>query len=50
MRRGYSIVETLAATLVMGVSISGMIGAWSYCFNRSGGTRDLGLATQIARG
>jgi prepilin-type N-terminal cleavage/methylation domain-containing protein len=48
-RRGFSLAEVLAASLILGVAISGMFSLWNVCNNSIRNSGEINQAGQIAR-
>ena len=48
-RRGFSLLESLIASVVMAVSITGMVSLWTIMFARYSTAREITQAAQLAR-
>lgn len=48
-RRGFTFIELLVALLLLGAVLSGLIGLWSFGFNTTRHSQDLGVAYNIGR-
>jgi prepilin-type N-terminal cleavage/methylation domain-containing protein len=48
-RRGLTLIELLVALMLLAVAVSGLMGLWSFGFNTTKHSQDLGVAYNIAR-
>jgi len=49
MRRGLTLVELLVALVIMGVVLGGLVGLWTFGFNATRQSQDVGVGYNIAR-
>ena len=49
LRRGFSMIEALVASLIVGMSLAAMVSTWYVAFNMSTSTNDQGIACNLAR-
>jgi prepilin-type N-terminal cleavage/methylation domain-containing protein len=48
-RRGFTLIELLMALLLLALALSGLIVLWSFGFNTTAHSRDIGVAYSVAR-
>ncbi len=47
--RGFTLIEVLVALFVLGTTVFGVLALWSFAFNTTAHSQDLGVAYNIAR-